>query len=79
MDQEPAIDAEVLRKEDTARCEEMYIKLQPGISNGDPRHIDTGVRVLAHKAKLNGYAAAPEQVNSGGVGLNIILNLGPDV
>ena len=80
MDRQPAINAEVFRKEDTARCEEMYLKLQSGISKGDPRHIDTGVRVLAHKAKLNGYAIEPEQVNnSGGTGLNIILNLGgPD-
>jgi hypothetical protein len=78
MDQEPAIDAEVFRKEDTARCEEMYLKLQSGISKGDPRHIETGVRVLAHKAKLNGYAVEPEQVSNGGAGLNIILNLGID-
>ena len=64
MDRQPAIEAEVYRKEDTARLEEMYLKLQPGISNGDPRHIDTAVRVLAHKAKLNGYAVEPEQVSS---------------
>jgi hypothetical protein len=48
MDRQPAIDAEVYRKEDTARLEEMYLKLQTGISNGDPRCIDAGVRVLAH-------------------------------
>jgi hypothetical protein len=80
MDRQPAINAEVYRKEDTARSEEMYLKLQPGISKGDPRHIDTAMRVLAHKAKLNGYAIEPEQVsNSGGTGLSIILNLGgPD-
>jgi hypothetical protein len=79
MDQQPAINAEVFRKEDTARCEEMYLKLQSGISNGDPRHIDTAVRVLAHKAKLNGYAIEPQQVNSsGGAGLNIVLHLGPE-
>jgi hypothetical protein len=64
LDRQPAIDAEVFRKEDTARCEEMYLKLQTGISKGDPRHIDTAVRVLAHKAKLNGYAVEPEQVSS---------------
>jgi len=64
MDRQPAIDAEVFRKEDTARMEEMYLKLQTGISKGDPRHIDTAVRVLAHKAKLNGYAVEPEQVSS---------------
>jgi hypothetical protein len=28
----------------------------------DPRHIDTAVRVLAHKAKLNEYAVEPDQV-----------------
>ena len=79
MDLEPAINAEVFRKEDTARCEEMYLKLQSGISTGDPRHIDTAVRVLAHKAKLNGYAVEPEQVSSsGGAGLSIILHLGTD-
>ena len=32
MNQQPAINAEVFRKEDTARCEEMYLKLQSGIS-----------------------------------------------
>ena len=61
MNRQPAINAEVFRKEDTARCEEMYLKLQSGISKGDPHHIDTAVRVLAHKAKLNGYAVEPEQ------------------
>jgi hypothetical protein len=75
MDRQPAINAEVLRKEDTARLEDMYLKLQPGISNGDPRHIDAGVRVLAHKAKLNGYAVDPEQVSNSG-GLQITINLG---
>src|SRR6266446_6946013 len=75
MDRQPAIDAEVFRKEDTARLEDMYLKLQPGISNGDPRHIDTAVRVLAHKAKLNGYAVEPEQVsNSGGLQINLHLD-----
>jgi hypothetical protein len=61
MDRQPAIDAEVFRKEDTARCEEMYLNLQGGIRKGDPRHIDTAVRVLAHKSKLNGYAVEPDQ------------------
>lgn len=58
---QPSPDVEVFRKEDTARCEEMYLKLQPGISKGDPRHIDAGVRVLTHKAKLNGYGFEPQQ------------------
>ena len=77
MVRQPAIDAEVFRKEDTARCEDMFLKLQHGISNGDPRHIDAAVRVLAHKAKLNGYALEPEQ-SSGLISFNISINLGPE-
>jgi hypothetical protein len=75
MDRQPSIDAEVYRKEDTARLEDMYLKLQPGISNGDPRYIDAGVRVLAHKAKLNGYAAEPDQVGQASR-FQININLG---
>ena len=77
MDGQPALNAEVFRKEDTIRLEDMYVHLQRGISNGDPRSIDTGVRVLAQKAKLNGYAVEPDQVG----GLNafqININLGSD-
>jgi hypothetical protein len=61
MDRQPAINAKVFRKEDTARCEDMYLKLQRGISNGDRSHVDAAVRVLAHKTKLNGYAVEPEE------------------
>jgi hypothetical protein len=75
MDRQPAIDVEVFRKEDIARLEDMFLKLQRGVSNGDPRHIDTAVRVLAHKAKLNGYAVEPEQVgNSSSFQINIHLD-----
>jgi hypothetical protein len=77
MDRQPTINAELYRKEDTARCEDLFMKLQRGISNGDPRHIDAAVRVLAHKAKLNGYALEPEQ-SSGVVYFNIEINLGPE-
>ena len=77
MDRQPAIDAEVFRKEDTARCEDMFLKLQPGISKGDPHHIDTAVRVLAHKAKLNGYAVEPEQ-SAGLSTFSINLHLGAE-
>jgi hypothetical protein len=76
MNLQPAINAEVFRREDTARCEEMFLKLQSGISKGDPHHIDSAVRVLAHKAKLNGYALEPEQ-SSGLLGFAITINLGP--
>jgi hypothetical protein len=75
--QQPAINAEVFRKEDTARCEEMYLKLQTGISKGDPHHIDTAVRVLAHKARLNGYAIEPKQ-SSGLSTFSIQLHLGEE-
>ena len=61
MDRQPAIDAEVFRKEDTARCEEMYLKLQSGISKGDPRHIDTAVRVLAHKQSSMDMPSSPSK------------------
>jgi hypothetical protein len=75
MDRQPVADADVLRKEDTHRCEDMYRHLQRGISSGDPRSIDAGVRVLAHKAKLNGYAIEPEQ-NSGTTAFNITIVAG---
>ena len=52
----------------------MYLRLQRGISTGDPRYIDAGVRVLAHKAKLNGYAVEPDQ-GPGMVGFRININL----
>ena len=71
----PVARPEVYRKEDTARLEEMYLKLQTGISNGDPRYIDAGVRVLAHKAKLNGYAAEPDQLGTAS-SFQIQINLG---
>jgi hypothetical protein len=51
------------------------VQLQPGISSGDPRHIDTAVRVLAHKAKLNGYAVDPEQAGIAS-SFQIKINLG---
>jgi len=77
MDRQPTINAELFRKEDTARCEDMFMKLQRGISNGDPRHIDAAVRVLAHKAKLNGYAVEPEQ-SSGLSSFSITINVGQE-
>jgi hypothetical protein len=54
---EPALEVEELRKLDTERCEEMYLSLQPAIRKGDPPAVAVGVKVLSHKAKLNGYAA----------------------
>jgi hypothetical protein len=54
---EPALEVVELRKLDTQRCEEMYLSLQPAIRKGDPPAVAAGVKVLSHKAKLNGYAA----------------------
>jgi hypothetical protein len=54
---EPALEREEFRKLDTSRCEEMFMNLQPGIRKGNARAIEVGIRVLDHKAKINGYAA----------------------
>ena len=54
----PNAEAIELRKLDSERLEEMFLSLQAGIRQGDPRSIEVGVRVLIHKADLNGYKAA---------------------
>jgi hypothetical protein len=54
----PNAEATELRKLDSERLEEMFLSLQAGIRQGDPRSIEVGVRVLMHKAELNGYKAA---------------------
>jgi hypothetical protein len=54
---EPTFEVEEFRKLDTARSEEMFMNLQPGIRKGNPRAIETGIKVLDHQAKINGYAA----------------------
>src|SRR5580704_1484508 len=53
----PNTEAEAYRKLDTERCEDMYLSLQPGIRKGDPRSVEVGVKVLVHKAEINGYQA----------------------
>jgi hypothetical protein len=79
MDRQPAVDAEVFRKEDTARFEDMFLKLQRGVSNGDLRHIDTAFRLLDPKQNSMDMPSSPSKLSSsGGTGLNIILNLGSD-
>jgi hypothetical protein len=35
----------------------MFLSLQPGIRKGDPRSVEVGVKVLVHKAEINGYKA----------------------
>jgi hypothetical protein len=53
----PNTEAEAYRKLDTERCEDMFLSLQPGIRKGDPRSVEVGVKVLVHKAEINGYTA----------------------
>jgi len=53
----PNTEAEAFRKLDTERCEDMFLSLQAGIRKGDPRSVEVGVKVLAHKAEINGYQA----------------------
>jgi hypothetical protein len=53
----PNAEAAELRKLDSERLEEMFLSLQAGIRQGDPRSIEVGVKVLMHKAEINGYKA----------------------
>jgi hypothetical protein len=52
---EPALEVAELRKVDTMRCEEMFMNLQQGIRKGSARAVEVAVKVLDHKAKINGY------------------------
>ena len=58
----PNAEATELRKLDSERLEEMFLSLQAGIRQGDPRSIQAGVRVLAHKAEMNGYKTPTRDV-----------------
>jgi hypothetical protein len=64
----PNVEATELRKLDSERLEEMFLSLQAGIRQGDPRSIEVGVRVLMHKAELNGYKAAEKIEMTGNQG-----------
>src|SRR5262245_39003101 len=59
----PNAEAAELRKLDSERLEEMFLSLQAGIRQGDPRSIQVGVRVLAHKAEMNGYKTPTRDVS----------------
>jgi hypothetical protein len=60
-------------KLDSARSEEMWLNLQPGIRQGDLRAIEVGVKVLDHTAKINGYAAPQKHELSGKDGKSLTL------
>lgn len=68
----PNVEAAEFRKLDNERLDEMYLSLQPGIRQGDARSIEVGVRVLVHKAALNGYIA-PSPVRMTGTQVNVIV------
>jgi hypothetical protein len=57
---EPSLELAELRKLNTARCEEMFMNLQPAMRKGSPRAIEVGVKVLEHMAKVNGCAIAQQ-------------------
>jgi hypothetical protein len=69
----PALAVEELRKLDSARSEEMWLNLQPGIRQGDLRAIEVGVKVLDHSAKINGYSAPQKHELSGKDGKPLTL------
>jgi hypothetical protein len=70
---EPSIAAEEFRKLDTARCEEMFLNLQPGIRKGNPRSVEAGVKVLRHSAQINGYGAPQRHELTGKDGTPLTL------
>ena len=73
LGREPALAAEEFRKLDTARCEEMFSNLQPGVRKGNPRAVEASVKVLRHVAQLNGYAAAQRHELTGKDGKPLTL------
>jgi hypothetical protein len=70
---EPALEVEELRKIDHARSEEMFMNLQPAIRKGSALAIETGIKVLDHAAKINGYAAPQRHELTGKDGRPITL------
>ena len=50
----------------------MFLSLQTGIRQGDPRSIEVGVKVLTHKAEMNGYKA-PARVDMTGTRLDVLV------
>jgi len=55
LDREPNLEADAMRRLDTERCEEIFLNLQPLIRKGNPRAAAVGIKVLSHKASINGY------------------------
>ncbi|MGD0291608.1 MAG: hypothetical protein ABSC63_18435 [Candidatus Binataceae bacterium] len=70
---EPALEVEEMRKLDTARAEEMFMNLQPGIRKGHPRAIEIGLKLLDHSAKIHAYAAPQKHELTGKDGQPLTL------
>jgi hypothetical protein len=68
----PNAEAAELRKLDSERLEDMLLSLQSGIRQGDPRTIEVGVKVLTHKAEINGYKA-PTRGEMAGTQINVLV------
>jgi hypothetical protein len=52
----PLMRAEEYRKLYLLRTEDMYLRLQPRMSKGDPRAIDSGLRVLNSQCNILGLS-----------------------
>ena len=70
---ELSLEVEDFRRLDTARCEEMFMNLQPGIRKGNVRSVEAGIKVLSHSAKINGYAAPSKHELTGKDGKPLTL------
>jgi hypothetical protein len=70
---EPSLEVEELRKLDHGRSEDMFMNLQPAIRKGNARAIETGIKVLDHQAKINGYAAPQRHELTGKDGTPLTL------
>jgi hypothetical protein len=68
----PNAEAAELRKLDSERLDDMFLSLQQGIRQGDPRSIEVSVRVLALKAEINGYKA-PARADMTGPHVNVLV------
>lgn len=69
----PNAEAAELRKLDSERLDEMLLSLQAAIRQGDPRSIEVAVKLLAHKAELNGYKA-PARVEMTGTQVSVLVD-----
>lgn len=70
---EPSLAVDEFRRLDSARCEDMFASLQPGVRKGNPRAVEASVKVLRHLAQLNGYTAPTQDELTGKDGKPLTL------